>query len=139
MLTKYAGGELVKGGIYWSLRDGQFVSVARKWGRLEGGAEHGYVKVPLLLVLILGPLMGLVYVVALPLAGLVVLAPFLAARIRFALSPAAARATVGAGAPGITHLEPPAEGDAETDGSRRHQELSLIDLASEIAMRRWKR
>ncbi len=141
MITKYAGGQVVKGGIYWSLRGGEFVSVPRPGGRLAGGLQDQYLRAPMPLVMVFGPLIGLAYVVVLPLAGLLVLVPFLASRMRYALTSgkvAAAHAAASPAGPGVSHLDSPPAGGVERGESPDGPEGRLIDLASEIAMKRWK-
>ncbi len=73
MRRKYYPGEAVVEGIYWKNKAWEFIAIT------EGGAlptEEGvaYYWVPRVLVLLAGPLLGLVYVLALPFAGLLFLA-----------------------------------------------------------------
>jgi hypothetical protein len=110
---------------------------------LAGGPEDHYIRAPALLVLVLGPLMGLVYVTVLPLVGLAVLVPFLAGKLHGAIFPGAAGmagAEAGAGEPGAPCRRGPLNGEFWPDGvDGKSGSGRLIDIASEIASRRWDR
>jgi len=140
MISKHVGGEIVKGGIYWSLKDGEFVTIPREGGRLPGGSRDSYIKAPLPVVLVVGPVMGLAFAIFLPLSGLLVLVPFLFGKLRGAMVPSAAHAAAGAMQPGVSYLEPQPRGTAQgqhtPDGTVENGKL--VDLAKEIAERRWQ-
>ncbi len=141
MITRYVGGEYVKGGIYWNGHSAEFVSVPAEGGRLQGGSEERYVMVPLPLALTAGSLLGLAFILFLPLSGLVMLVPFLATKVRSALSAGkmeAARVAVPHPQPGISYLQPrPYAGTRRQLGDEDHQAGQVIDLAREIAEKRW--
>jgi len=141
MISKHVGGEFVPGGIYWSMSAGEFLSVPKEGGRLAGNSQQRYIKAPLPLVLVVGPIMGLAFALFLPLSGLLVLGPFLAGRLRGALVPSAAHAAVGTAVqPGVSYIEPrPRPGaDAHSSQDRAAEQGKLVDLAKEIAERRWQ-
>ena len=103
-----------------------------------GEPNERYVRAPLPLVLLLGPLMGLLFFFTLPLSGMLVLAPFLARKVRTAvfsgrLSPAHLASGVE---PGISYLEPyrrPVSHDATLPAPRDGVEPdNLVDLANKI-------
>lgn len=71
------GGELVGPGLYLRLRTGQLVDVDEEEPLLPGDREQRYLKAPLPLVLLVGPAMGLAYVVFLPLAGFAVVLSYM--------------------------------------------------------------
>lgn len=73
MLT-HEGGARVKGGFYWSLKTWNLSVLSGDRGVLPGGEEHRYVKVPVVLLVLLAPVMGGLYVMALPLILFVVVA-----------------------------------------------------------------
>ncbi len=142
MISKHVGGDFVKGGVYWSMREGEFLAVPKEGGVLEGGKNDRYIRAPLPVVLVLGPILGLAFAIFLPLSGLLVLVPFLAGKIRGAMTPSAAHVATSSLQPGVSYLEPrprgatgePAAGEppeGEDDGK-------LVDLAREIAERRWQ-
>ncbi len=139
VVTKHSGGETVKGGVYWSMTEGEFISVPGDGGVLAGSARDKYMRAPLPLVLVLGPVMGLAFAIFLPLSGLLVLIPFLVAKMKGAAAPSAARAAVQ---PGVSCLEPGSGTKGETGVSApcapEAEEGKLVDLAKEIAERRWK-
>ncbi len=141
MITKHFGGELVKGGIYWSMSAGEFVSVPQEGGRLPGTGRDSYIRAPLPVVLVVGPVMGLAFALFLPLSGLLVLIPFLADKLRGAMVPSAAHAAAGASLqPGVSYLEPRSRTAAQErpDGAETPEQGKLVDLAKEIAERRWQ-
>jgi hypothetical protein len=70
-MKTYTGGEIVKGGYYFNLREWRLDVVEGRRGTLP---EHArYVRVPALLMLALAPIMGLLFVMFLPFIGLAVL------------------------------------------------------------------
>jgi len=68
-MTRYHANEKVKGGVYWNPARWQVVTVADEGGELPGEAEAKYVRIPLVMMLLLGPLMGGLYVMFLPFIG----------------------------------------------------------------------
>lgn len=146
MLTKVGGGETVKGGCYWSLKDGEFVSVPKKGGKLEGGPERKYVRVPMPLVLIIGPILGLAFAIFLPLSGVLVLVPFVVGKLRSAASSGKVSAAHMASLqmqPGTSYLgptgNPASSGQNEEPPHLPGEESGKLEaLAAEIAERRWR-
>ncbi len=65
-MTDYQGGQIVKGGCYLKRATWELEPVAREGGNLPGNEETRYSRVPLPAVMVAGPLMGLVYVISLP-------------------------------------------------------------------------
>lgn len=86
MISRHYGGELVKVGAYWNPRTGDWALVSDGDGVLPGGPEDTYLKVPLPLMLLIGPLLGLLYVIFLPLAAPVILLRLGARRAQGALA-----------------------------------------------------
>lgn len=72
-MTRYHGKEKVRPGIYFNLRQLAFCSMEDE-GTLPGTPEDVYRSVPAIALLIVGPLVGLAYVIFLPLIGFVMLA-----------------------------------------------------------------
>lgn len=68
MLKKRGGGR-VKGGFYWDLAKWTILTIPREGGFLPGGPERGYLRIPALLLLLLAPAMGGLYVLFLPFIG----------------------------------------------------------------------
>lgn len=145
MFTKHVGGETVPGGVYWSMKAGEFIAVPNEGGKLEGGAGHQYIKAPMPVVLIAGPILGLAFAIFLPLSGLLVLLPFLGSKLRDAFSSgqvAAAHVASSRMQPGMSYLE---AGSKEKDGAEGAQsdfeaeeDDRLVGLAEEIAEKRWQ-
>jgi hypothetical protein len=145
MLNRQVGGEVAQSGIYWNIRDGEFISVPTGGGKLAGGPRDRYLKAPLPVVLVVGPLMGLAFALFLPLSGLLVLVPFLAAKLRGAVSSGKVSAAHMASPrmqPGVSYLEPRSGGatkrSSTAENAESEQEGKLIDLAKEIAEKRWQ-
>jgi hypothetical protein len=94
---RYTGGEIVKAGFYWNLREWEVNIVAREGGPLKGTADARYVRVPLPALLLLAPIMGAAYAMFLPFIGFAMLAAFLAGRLKalFTSTPPADAARAG--------------------------------------------
>ena len=149
MITRHIGGEAVRGGVYWSMKAGEFIAIPAEGGKLEGGSEHRYIKAPLPVVLIVGPILGLAFAMFLPLSGVLVLVPFLADKLRGAFSSGKVTAAHAAGTrmqPGVSFLEQhptDSAGQEKAAGGAPHsseeeRDERLIDLAEEIAEKRWQ-
>jgi hypothetical protein len=147
MIKRHTGGEMVRGGVYWSMKGGEFIAVPAEGGKLEGGADHRYIKAPLPVVLVVGPVMGLAFAMFLPLSGLLVLLPFLGGKIRGAFSSSKVTVAHAAGSrmqPGLSYLEPGAKAEAGAPdagsemASGSDRDDRLVGLAEEIAEKRWQ-
>lgn len=78
-MRQYRGGEQVETGLYFNLRQLSFKSVDES-GPLPGTPTDVYRRVPMLLLLVVGPVLGLVYVVFLPFIGVAMVTWLLAAK-----------------------------------------------------------
>ena len=101
-MFKHNGGETVTGGFYWNQATWHLENVEGKVGTLPGGELTHYVRVPTLLLFVLAPLMGALFVVFLPFIGFALLAGMLVARTMglFRKQP-------------LSMPKPPAEGEAK--------------------------
>src|SRR3990167_3908874 len=68
-MARYHGGKRVKAGFYWSPARWEIITIPKGGRVLPGGEELSYFRVPVLFILVLGPLMGAAYVIFLPLIG----------------------------------------------------------------------
>lgn len=68
-MISYCGGQLVKGGYYWSGFKGEVVAIDGETGNLPGFSGIQYWKVPLPLIIPFGLFLGGAYVLFLPFAG----------------------------------------------------------------------
>jgi hypothetical protein len=68
MLT-YKGGHRVTKGTYWDLSNGQRIDVADE-AFLLGGDSSTYYRIPAGIMLLAGPVVGLLYVILLPFIGI---------------------------------------------------------------------
>ncbi len=64
-MTTHKGGQEVRRGTYWDLASGSRVDIADQ-GILPGDDKRRYIKFPSIGVLLLSPIIGLLYVFALP-------------------------------------------------------------------------
>jgi hypothetical protein len=71
-MTRYYGNQRVEPGIYFCAKELSFKSMDED-GRLPGGPERAYWRVPALALLVAAPMIGLAYVIFLPLVGFVML------------------------------------------------------------------
>lgn len=72
-MLRYHGGEQVRKGSYWDRKTGEVIHVGPEGSRLPGGADVRYWKMSEAAMVVLGPLLGLLYVVFLPLLGFLML------------------------------------------------------------------
>lgn len=79
-MTRYNGGEMVKAGFYCNLAGWEMVT-AKKGEALPGTKETRYLRIPTLLLMAVGPILGALMVVFLPLIGFVMLAGFSGAKV----------------------------------------------------------
>lgn len=79
-MFKFKGGDVVKGGFYWNQAKWHLENVEGKFGTLPGEEADRYARVPTLVLFLLAPLMGALFVVFLPFIGFALLAWMLVAR-----------------------------------------------------------
>ncbi|HEX6974140.1 MAG TPA: hypothetical protein VF147_07055 [Vicinamibacterales bacterium] len=80
--NKFRGGESVRFGFYWNLKEWEAQIVPKEGGELKGDADMVYVRLPLLAVLFLAPLMGALYAFFLPFIGIAMFLMYLAGKLR---------------------------------------------------------
>ncbi len=83
---KYAGGDRVRFGFYWNVREWEAQVVSKEGGTLAGEPDVRYIRMPLFAVLVLAPVMGAIYAFFLPFIGFAMLAMFLVGRLRGMIS-----------------------------------------------------
>lgn len=71
-MRRYHGNETVEAGIYFNLRELAFRSLDEE-GRLPGDAAATWTRVPAVVLLTVAPLVGLLFVMFLPLVGFLML------------------------------------------------------------------
>src|SRR5512135_3841638 len=69
-MFKHTGGQRVASGTYWDVMTGLRVDFDQE-GTLPGGNGATYLKASSSVIVILGPILGLAYVVLLPIMGIV--------------------------------------------------------------------
>ena len=80
-MFKHKGGDVVKGGFYWNQAQWHLENVEGRFGTLPGDEQTRYARVPTLLLFLLAPLMGALFVVFLPFIGFALLIGMLAAKL----------------------------------------------------------
>ena len=73
MFKRYQANQRAQKGTYWDMTAGEVVRLEKE-GVLPGGPEASYVKAAPLVLLMLGPVGGLLYAIFLPFIGLFMLA-----------------------------------------------------------------
>ncbi len=68
-MKRYHGTETVKPGFYWNPTQWEVTTIEKKGAPLPGDEDTRYHRIPLPLILLLGPVMGAAYVIFLPLIG----------------------------------------------------------------------
>jgi len=81
VMFKHKGGDVVKGGFYWNQATWHLENVEGKSGGLPGDENARYARVPTLLLFVLAPLMGALFVVFLPFIGFALLVGMLIAKV----------------------------------------------------------
>ena len=69
--TGHTDEHLKEPGYYWNLSNGEIVTVPKGGAILAGEYENRYLRIPGLLVLVLAPLLGILYILFLPLIAIV--------------------------------------------------------------------
>ncbi len=76
----HKGGHKVAKGTYWEVRSGHRVDIADE-GLLPGDVTASYLRAPATVMILMGPIIGLLYVIALPFIGIAVVAAQLVGKI----------------------------------------------------------
>lgn len=79
-MFKHRGGDVVKGGFYWNQPQWRLENVEGKSGTLPGDEESRFARVPTLVLFLVAPIMGALFVVFLPFIGFALLIGMLVAR-----------------------------------------------------------
>jgi hypothetical protein len=92
-MARYHGNETVNPGFYWNPNKWEVTTIEKKGATLPGGEEVIYHRIPLPLVLLLGPIMGAAYVIFLPLIGFGLFFGFLGKKALAGVNRATAKVT----------------------------------------------
>lgn len=130
MLGRHKGQDRVKGGTYINYKTGEFVNVDREGGVLPGGVQARYIDMPLPLMLVFGPLLGLAFILFMPAAGVIVLATyaFKAVTGGIAEMKGAAVRTAAPAAIGVSYLQ----GTRKADETEENANAKLGDKMDEV-------
>jgi hypothetical protein len=139
-MARYAGGTLVPGGYYLDARHASIVAVTDEAGMLPGTSASRYVRISWVMVVLLAPVLGGLYVVALPFVGLATMLRWAWAKLTGAAREGAQdlAATVTPGwRPGEAHLTGrPLDAKSEQLPAGGAGESALRSVADEIARKR---
>jgi len=118
-MKRYRGTETVEPGLYFNVRQLSFKSIEER-GPLPGGPEEVYRCVPTLALLVVGPMLGLAFVVFLPFIGFAMVGWLLAekaGRLAAEATRAAARVLRPGWEPSLAFLSrsKPTKGGREAD------------------------
>jgi hypothetical protein len=69
IMTRHHGNDVVKGGFYWSPSRWEIATIPKGGGVLPGEKGVRYIRLPLVLLMLVGPFMGALYVAFLPFIG----------------------------------------------------------------------
>lgn len=72
-MLRYRGGDKVEKGTYWDISSGGRTDIGED-GVLPGGEDVSYLKLPTAVMLLLGPVIGFIYVVFLPVIAIATVA-----------------------------------------------------------------
>jgi hypothetical protein len=75
-MHRYKGGDWVAEGTYWNLASGRRVDATGEGLALPGGRNLVYLRMPAGVMLLFGPLFGLLYIIFFPLIGIAALSFF---------------------------------------------------------------
>lgn len=68
-MAKYTSGMQVGGGYYWNASNWAVEVIPNEGGRLQGGADARYVKIPFPVLFVVVPLLGALFLMFLPFVG----------------------------------------------------------------------
>lgn len=80
-MIRYRGSNWVRVGFYWNPSRWEIVTIPKGGGMLPGEDDVRYVRLPLILVMLLGPMVGALYVIFLPFIGFAMLFGFVGAKL----------------------------------------------------------
>ena len=139
-MKTYRGGEHVERGIYFNLTSADIFQSPDEGARLPDARDRKYVRVPTQVALVAMPMLGLGYVVFLPVLGIAGLVIFLMHRLARLALPGGlevGRTAVPAWVPGASYLvrgrreeageSPATEEQPEDDPNRPMGELDEVD------------
>lgn len=140
-MKRYHGGEAVPKGVYLNLNTWEFTQLYEDKPMLPGAKETSYFKTPAPAMVVAGPLAGLVFIIFLPLIGIVGALSFLAykmGRLAVTLGPKVVQPLAIAWKPGVAYFT--RRGGARNNtGDRPGKSLedkTINEIADEIARRR---
>jgi hypothetical protein len=80
-MARYTGGMQVGGGYYWNARSWEVEVVSDEGGKLKGGADARYAKVPFPALFVIVPLLGALFLMFLPFIGFALFAYAIAKKV----------------------------------------------------------
>lgn len=135
-MAKFTGGSKVSGGYYWNPRAWEVEVVGNEGGTLPGTPDQKFLRLPFLALFAVLPMMGVIFMIALPLIGFGLFAYALARKLTGGVKRSASELaeTVTPGwQPGTAHFT----GKPGEEGAPRSSE-ELEKLTKEIADKRTK-
>jgi hypothetical protein len=102
-MLRYHGGQEVDKGTYWNVRTGERVAVEGT-AALPGGGNDTFVRVSSVVVLLFGPVLGLVFAIFLPFIGIAMTITLVAGKIAALLTQAAGKGMSFGWRPSVSYL-----------------------------------
>jgi hypothetical protein len=126
-MKRMNGGTTVKGGYYWHADKWEIVPVPGESGVLPGGAEDRFMALPLPMLVVVAPLIGLGYAFFLPAAGFALAAYALAKKLGL-MGSAAVDEAVATMAPALRPGEAYFAGKPEEKSERAPEKVKNAQL-----------
>ena len=138
-MAKYTNGMQVGGGYYWNASNWEVEVIPNEGGKLKGGANARYVKVPFPALFVIVPLLGALFLMFLPFVGFALfayaIAKKLASLVTRSATDLAATVQPGGFAPGSAYFT--GKPDEKKDGApEAPKSTELEQLEREVAERR---
>ncbi len=135
----YTGGQKATKGSYWEKTSGEIFYAAEGGAVFPGGVERQYLKMPAPVLMMVAPMLGLGYVMFLPLIGVGVVVGYIAQKVSGALvsgTRSAAAAVVPNWVPGVSYLARKGPHSDHKASTKPEVESLLHELEQEINEKR---
>lgn len=102
-MVRYHGGQEAGKGTYWNVRTGERIVIDGP-AALPGGGSDTFVRMPGVVVLLFGPVLGLVFAIFLPFIGIAMTVSLVAGKVASLLMQAAGRGMSFGWRPSLSYL-----------------------------------
>lgn len=126
-MKRIQGGAQVKGGYYWHAQKWEIVPIRGEAGQLPGSAQDQYLALPVPMLLVVAPMIGLAYAFFLPAAGFALAGYALAKKVGL-LGSAAVDEAVATMAPSLRPGEAYFAGKPEEKAGQAPEKVKSAEL-----------